>query len=46
MKLKEYSRIFRPSDEAGQLDNISRRFAFFRRLLQVHDQEMGAKTPR
>lgn len=45
LELKEYRRIFRPSDEAGQLDNISRRFAWFRRLLQTHDVEQGRVFP-
>lgn len=41
MELKEYRRIFRTTDEAGQLDNISRRFAWFRRLLHTHEIEQG-----
>ncbi|KAJ7495902.1 Vps53-like protein [Mycena galericulata] len=45
IELKEYRRIFRPSDEAGQLDNISRRFAWFRRLLQTHEVEQGRVFP-
>ncbi|KAK1230251.1 Vacuolar protein sorting-associated protein 53 [Marasmius sp. AFHP31] len=45
MELKEYRRIFRTSDEAGQLDNISRRFAWFRRLLQNHELEQGRVFP-
>ncbi|KAJ7594544.1 Vps53-like protein [Mycena floridula] len=44
-ELKEYRRIFRTSDEAGQLDNISRRFAWFRRLLQTHEVEQGRVFP-
>ena len=44
-ELKEYRRIFRPSDEAGQLDNIARRFAWFRRLLQTHEVEQGRVFP-
>lgn len=39
-ELKEYRRIFRPSDEAGGLDNVSRRFAWFRRVLARHEVEM------
>ncbi|KAF8271309.1 Vps53-like protein [Lactarius quietus] len=31
--LAEYRRVFRLTDEAGQLDNISRRYAWFRRIL-------------
>ncbi len=45
LELKEYRRIFRTSDEAGQLDNISRRFAWFRRLLQTHELEQGRVFP-
>ncbi|KAJ6594211.1 Vps53-like protein [Mycena capillaripes] len=45
IELKEYRRIFRTSDEAGQLDNIPRRFAWFRRLLQTHEVEQGRVFP-
>ncbi|KAF9268827.1 hypothetical protein L218DRAFT_917932 [Marasmius fiardii PR-910] len=45
LELKEYRRIFRTSDEAGQLDNIPRRFAWFRRLLQNHELEQGRVFP-
>ncbi|KAJ3505368.1 hypothetical protein NLJ89_g7457 [Agrocybe chaxingu] len=45
MELKEYRRIFRTNDEAGQLDNISRRFAWFRRLLQNYEIEQGRVFP-
>lgn len=45
LELKEYRRIFKPSDEAGGLDNISRRFAWFRRLLSGHENEAGRAFP-
>ncbi|KAG5651871.1 hypothetical protein H0H81_007118 [Sphagnurus paluster] len=45
LELKEYRRIFRPTDEAGQLDNLSRRFAWFRRMLQTHEVEQGRVFP-
>ncbi|PCH36062.1 hypothetical protein WOLCODRAFT_108133 [Wolfiporia cocos MD-104 SS10] len=45
LELKEYRRIFRATDEAGQLDNLSRRFAWFRRLLQTHENEQGRVFP-
>ncbi|KAF5328679.1 hypothetical protein D9619_011656 [Psilocybe cf. subviscida] len=45
LELKEYRRIFRTQDEAGQLDNISRRFSWFRRLLQTHELEHGRVFP-
>ncbi|EPT04630.1 hypothetical protein FOMPIDRAFT_1027874 [Fomitopsis schrenkii] len=45
LELREYRRIFRATDEAGQLDNLSRRFAWFKRLLQTHDTEQGRVFP-
>ena len=45
LELKEYRRIFKATDEAGQLDNLSRRFAWFRRLLQTHENEAGRVFP-
>ncbi|KXN90783.1 hypothetical protein AN958_03437 [Leucoagaricus sp. SymC.cos] len=45
LELKEYRRIFRTNDEAGQLDNISRRFAWFKRLIQTHELEQGRVFP-
>lgn len=38
-QLREYRRIFRATDEAGQLDNVARRFAWFRRILKIYDEE-------
>ncbi|KDQ21712.1 hypothetical protein BOTBODRAFT_99351 [Botryobasidium botryosum FD-172 SS1] len=45
IELKVYRRIFRASDEAGQLDNISRRFAWFRRMLAVHEEDHARVFP-
>ena len=45
LELKDYRRIFRATDEAGQLDNITRRFAWFRRLLLTHETEQGRVFP-
>ncbi|KAF8070050.1 Vps53-like protein [Lyophyllum atratum] len=45
LEVKEYRRIFRATDEAGQLDNLSRRFAWFRRMLQTHEVEQGRVFP-
>ena len=45
LELKEYRRIFRASDEAGHLDNVARRFAWFRRLLTSHETEIGRAFP-
>ncbi|KAI0048281.1 hypothetical protein FA95DRAFT_1588772 [Auriscalpium vulgare] len=39
--LAEYRRIFRLTDEAGHLDNISRRFAWCRRVLSTHEGGLG-----
>ncbi|GJJ08442.1 hypothetical protein Clacol_002658 [Clathrus columnatus] len=45
LELKEYRRIFRASDEAGQLDNISRRFAYFKRLIAKYDADFARVFP-
>ena len=45
LELKEYRRIFKATDEAGQLDNVSTRFAWFRRLIQTHETETGRVFP-
>ncbi|SJK97035.1 related to VPS53-subunit of VP51-54 complex, required for protein sorting [Armillaria ostoyae] len=45
IELKEYRQIFRTTDEAGQLDNISRRFSWFHRLLQSHELYQGRIFP-
>lgn len=34
--LREYRTIFRNSDEAGSLENVSRRYAYFKRILKTH----------
>lgn len=34
--LKEYRTIFKPNEEAGSLENISRRYAYFKRILKTH----------
>lgn len=39
--LREYRRIFRSSDEAGGLDNVGRRYAFFLRVLKAQQPEEG-----
>ena len=43
--LKEYRQIFRGSEEAGSLDNISRRYAWFNRMLQTYDNHHAALFP-
>ncbi|KAG8929172.1 Vacuolar protein sorting-associated protein 53 [Tulasnella sp. 417] len=45
MELKDYRRIFKPTDEAGQLDNLSRRFSWFRKQLASSDEEYGQVFP-
>lgn len=45
LQLAEYRRIFRSTDEAGQLDNVPRRYAWFRRILKHHDEEDAALFP-
>lgn len=42
LQLREYRRIFRATDEAGQLDNVARRFAWFRRVVKQHEEEHAA----
>ena len=38
-QLREYRRVFRAVDEAGQLDNVPRRYAWIRRLLRTYADE-------
>ncbi|KAK6359951.1 Vacuolar protein sorting-associated protein 53 [Orbilia brochopaga] len=38
-QLREYRQIFRGSDEAGSLDNISRRYSWLKRILKTYDEE-------
>ncbi|KAI7917766.1 vacuolar protein sorting 53 [Pyricularia oryzae] len=44
-ELREYRQVFRGNDEAGSLDNIGRRFAWFRRTLKTHEEEHAAIFP-
>ncbi|WFD36548.1 Vacuolar protein sorting-associated protein 53 [Malassezia cuniculi] len=45
-QLREYRRVFRAADEAGQLDNVPRRYAWFRRVLrQFTDEHADAFLP-
>lgn len=45
LEMKEYRRIFRTNDEAGQLDNLSRRYAWFKRLISSFEIEQGRVFP-
>ena len=44
-QLREYRQVFRGNEEAGSLDNISRRYAWFRRMLKTYDEEHAAIFP-
>ncbi|WFC95630.1 Vacuolar protein sorting-associated protein 53 [Malassezia brasiliensis] len=41
-QLREYRRVFRAVDEAGQLDNVVRRYAWIRRVLRTYADEHSA----
>lgn len=45
-QLREYRALFKVSDEAGSLDNISRRYAWFKRLLKGFDERDEGVFPR
>ncbi|ORY68596.1 subunit of VP52-54 complex [Pseudomassariella vexata] len=44
-ELREYRQVFRGNDEAGSLDNIGRRYAWFRRMMKGHEEEHTAIFP-
>ncbi|KOS18500.1 Vacuolar protein sorting-associated protein 53 -like protein [Escovopsis weberi] len=44
-ELREYRQVFRGSDEAGSLDNIDRRYSWFRRTMKTHEDEHAAIFP-
>lgn len=44
-ELREYRHVFRGNDEAGNLDNIGRRYAWFKRTLKTHEEEHAAIFP-
>ncbi|KAF2836277.1 vacuolar protein sorting-associated protein-like protein 53 [Patellaria atrata CBS 101060] len=44
-QLREYRQVFRGNDEAGSLDNISRRYSWFNRMLKTYDTEHAAIFP-
>ena len=44
-QLREYRQIFRGNEEAGSLDNISRRYSWFKRMLKTYDDEHAAMFP-
>jgi hypothetical protein len=45
-QLREYRQVFRGNDEAGSLDNIGRRYSWFRRMLKTYEDEYSAIFPR
>ena len=44
-QLREYRQVFRGNEEAGSLDNISRRYSWFKRMLKTYDDEHAAIFP-
>lgn len=44
-ELREYRQVFRGNDEAGNLDNIGRRYAWFKRMMKTHDDEHSMIFP-
>ena len=45
-QLREYRQVFRGNDEAGSLDNISRRYSWFNRMLKTYDTEHAVLFPQ
>ncbi|KAI0436430.1 Vps53-like protein [Xylaria telfairii] len=44
-ELREYRQVFRGNDEAGSLDNIGRRYAWFKRMIKVYEEEHASIFP-
>ena len=44
-QLREYRQLFRGSEEAGSLENISMRYSWFKRMLKTYDNEHAALFP-
>ncbi|KAF4504251.1 hypothetical protein G6O67_008425 [Ophiocordyceps sinensis] len=44
-ELREYRQVFRGNDEAGSLDNIGRRYAWFKRMMKTHEDEHAMLFP-
>ncbi|KAF7562963.1 hypothetical protein G7046_g1143 [Stylonectria norvegica] len=44
-ELREYRQVFRGNDEAGSLDNIGRRYAWFKRMMKTHEEEHSVIFP-
>ncbi|KAF9143847.1 Vacuolar protein sorting-associated protein 53 [Mortierella sp. GBA39] len=39
LQLRAYRSVFKPNEEVSALDNTSRRYAWLKRLLKIHDEE-------
>ncbi|KAI1809525.1 Vps53-like protein [Poronia punctata] len=44
-ELREYRQVFRGNDEAGSLDNIGRRYAWFKRMMKGYEEEHSTIFP-
>ncbi|KAI1074886.1 Vps53-like protein [Whalleya microplaca] len=44
-QLREYRQVFRGNDEAGSLDNIGRRYAWFKRMVKSYEEEHAGIFP-
>lgn len=44
-ELREYRQVFRGNDEAGNLDNIGRRYAWFKRMMKTHEEQHAGIFP-
>ena len=44
-QLREYRQVFRGNEEAGSLDNIARRYSWFKRMLKTYDDEHAIIFP-
>lgn len=44
-QLREYRQVFRGNDEAGSLDNIGRRYSWFKRMLKTYEEEHAGIFP-
>ncbi|KAI8623217.1 Vps53-like protein [Xylariaceae sp. FL1651] len=44
-ELREYRQVFRGNDEAGSLDNIGRRYAWFKRMMKSYEEEHAMIFP-
>ncbi|KAL9125577.1 MAG: hypothetical protein Q9217_005242 [Psora testacea] len=44
-QLREYRQLFRGSEEAGSLENISMRYSWFKRMMKTYDNEHATLFP-